>query len=697
MLSSRQKKILERLIEEAAFVSLADLNKTYQLSPRTIRQDLLEIETWLMDIGTGLSLERHRKYGARLILGEKQKHILQEAMYQQKDYLSAVQRRLDMQKLLLLHPFIHVDELCDDYQISMNTLQNDYNHLKAEMEDYKLKLSRENKQIALVGRENNKRMLFLDFLKEQWTEEEILELYVTRKISASMNENDLENMIADVDVNGVVSWIEQVEELSGIAFIDASKYELFLNCAVQWKRIQSGQFIADFDKDDELKIFENEKFKKAREDFMNLMGLEKSPARLSNELAYISMHLLGARRLSGEGDYWLKCQSLSREIVETFEQENRFLLSNRENIIIGLSTHLQSAIYRMKYHIHIDNPYFENLEQEYRKYIEQVKTFIEDNPHWGLSGLHRHEIGFIVVHLCAGLEQEPLLPSKRIAIVCSSGLGTSRLLERTVRRLFPQVFIAGQFSVKEAYGLTEKEVDLIVTTVPFTQQLQVNYVKVNPLLSIADQQNLERIIGRGTYQANTELPIVDTVMTIYQSVKKHTVVLNEGALFNDLYRYFSGNQGAMGSEVTFLTAPSCIHLREKVSDWREALSILNQSLVKQDVVEHTYEVEVAQVVSEQDHHFIVAPGVAFPHLDSPSIKKTGFAFMTLEKPIVFGKNEEKVWWIILLAAKDKVRHVKAVEMMLEVVNSKELLTKLRQEENVDAVWKWMAGYEEGSK
>lgn len=77
MLSSRQKKILERLIEEEAFVSLADLNKAYQLSPRTIRQDLLEIETWLMNIGAGFSLERHRKYGARLILGEKQKQVLQ--------------------------------------------------------------------------------------------------------------------------------------------------------------------------------------------------------------------------------------------------------------------------------------------------------------------------------------------------------------------------------------------------------------------------------------------------------------------------------------------------------------------------------------------------------------------------------------------------------------------------------------------
>lgn len=377
MLSSRQKKILERLIEEEAFVSLADLNKAYQLSPRTIRQDLLEIETWLMDIGAGFSLERHRKYGARLILGEKQKQVLQEAMYKQKDYLSAVQRRQDMQKLLLLNPSIHVEELCEDYQISMNTLQNDYNQLKTEMEDYHLMLSRENKQISLVGEENNKRMLFLDFLKEQWTEEEILELYVTRQISAPMNETDLEDMIADVDVHGIASWIEQVEELSGIAFIDASKYELFLNCAVQWKRIQSGQFIADFDKDDELKIFEDEKFNTVREQFRRLMGLEDASLQLSNELAYISMHLLGARRLSGEGDYWLKCQSLSREIVETFEQTNRFRLSNRENIIIGLSTHLQSAMYRMKYHIHIDNPYFDNLEKEYRKYIEQVKAFIE--------------------------------------------------------------------------------------------------------------------------------------------------------------------------------------------------------------------------------------------------------------------------------------------------------------------------------
>ncbi|GGN59731.1 BglG family transcription antiterminator [Oceanobacillus indicireducens] len=697
MLSSRQKKILEQLMEEEAFVSLSDLNKPYQLSPRTIRQDLLEIETWLMDIGAGFSLERHRKYGARLLLGEKQKQALQEAMSKQKDYLSAAQRRLDMQKLLLLNPFIRVDELLEDYEISLNTFQNDYNHLKDELADYKLRLLRENKQITLVGAENNKRVLFLDLLKEQWTEEEILELYVTRAIPASLNENYLENMIADVDVDSIIFWIEQVEELSGLAFIDASKYELFLNCAVQWKRIQLEEYIVDFDKDDELKILENEKYKTVKQGFMKLMGLKDNPDRLSNELAYISMHLLGARRLSGEGDHWIKYQSLSGEIVATFEQENRFRLSNRENIIIGLSTHLQSAMYRVKYNIHIDNPYFDNLEKEYHKYIEQVKNFIEENPHWGLTNLHRHEIGFIVVHLCAGMEQEPQLPSKRIAIVCSSGLGTSRLLERTMRRLFPQVYITGQFSVKEAYQLTEKDVDLIVTTVPFTQKLQVNYVKVNPLLSLTDQQNLERIIGRGTYQASTELPVVETVMTIYQSVKKHTIVLNEGELFNDLYRYFSGNQGAAGSEVTSLTSPACIHLKNRVQDWRESLSILSRSLVNQGVIEPTYEQELAQVINEQDHHFIVAPGVAFPHLNSASIKKTGFAFMTLEEPIAFGGGGEKVWWIILLAAKDKIQHVTAVEMMLDVVNSKDLLSKLRHEQNIDVIWNWMLEYEEGSR
>ncbi|MFD1388904.1 PTS sugar transporter subunit IIA [Oceanobacillus oncorhynchi subsp. oncorhynchi] len=124
---------------------------------------------------------------------------------------------------------------------------------------------------------------------------------------------------------------------------------------------------------------------------------------------------------------------------------------------------------------------------------------------------------------------------------------------------------------------------------------------------------------------------------------------------------------------------------------------MNQSLVKQDVVEHTYETEVAQIINEQEHHFIVAPGVAFPHLSSTAIKKTGFAFMTLEEPISFGGTEEKVWWIILLAAKDKIQHVTAVEMMLEVVNSKELLDKLRHERNIDVVWNWMLEYEEGSK
>lgn len=130
MLSSRQKELLERLLVERDYLSLQQIKDMYQLSPRTIRQDLLDIEEWLLEVGSDINMERSRKFGARLLVNDEQEQLILKALHKSRDFMTQAERWKDMQRRLLLEPSVLVNELYECYQISQNTLKNDINRMK---------------------------------------------------------------------------------------------------------------------------------------------------------------------------------------------------------------------------------------------------------------------------------------------------------------------------------------------------------------------------------------------------------------------------------------------------------------------------------------------------------------------------------------------------------------------------------------
>ena len=677
-------------MSERDFVSLGTIKEVYQLSPRTIRQDLLEIEEWLLEVGTDLTLERNRKRGARLVVTREQEQNLLKALHESQDFLSANQRWLDTQKRLLVQAFLPIEELQEEYQISQSTLQNDLNRMKQQLADYELVLVRESRRLFLQGSERHKRMLFVDLLRELLPEQDVFPMFVSEEDIHLPTDSLLQS--CELWGTDLVRLIHLIESVGESYFVDDSKYELFLNGLAQVSRVRMGHFI-ELTNDDELRVLEQDSYGQARVEFARILGLDESSEVFLNELSYITMHVLGARRLSHSNQISYSNEQTARAIVTRFEQENQTRLIRREDVISGLSIHLKSAFYRLKYGTAIENSFYPQLEQEYGVYLDQLQSFIQSSPEWGLSKMSKHEIGFLAIHLCAALVHKPQLPVRRVAIVCSSGVGTSMMLEGAIRRLFPQVVVVGQFSVQQAHQLNQAEVDLLITTIPFTTRMQVDWIKVSPLVNLKEQKILEERLGVQATQGKTDLDVIDTVQSVFDLVTSHTTLEKPRALYQDLYRFFTGSRKRIG-RVTSLTAIDCIFLQESGRDWRSCIQALHTSLERNQFVRSGYGEELIREVESGHHSYIIAPGIAFPHLRSSSVKGCGFAIMTLEEPIQFGSSDDFVWWVILLAPVDQSQHSKVVEMILETIHSEEKVKWLQEESSKESVWDWMRVFEE---
>lgn len=101
-----------------------------------------------------------------------------------------------------------------------------------------------------------------------------------------------------------------------------------------------------------------------------------------------------------------------------------------------------------------------------------------------------------------------------------------------------------------------------------------------------------------------------------------------------------------------------IRLQAEAESWQEAVKIGVDLLVAADVVEPRYYQAILDGVAQHGPYFVIAPGLAMPHgRPEEGVKKTGFALVTLKKPLIFNhEDNDPVDILITMAAVDATTH-----------------------------------------
>lgn len=117
-----------------------------------------------------------------------------------------------------------------------------------------------------------------------------------------------------------------------------------------------------------------------------------------------------------------------------------------------------------------------------------------------------------------------------------------------------------------------------------------------------------------------------------------------------------------------LAENNSICLNAEAETWQDAVKIGVDMLVAADVVEPRYYQAILDGVEHFGPYFVIAPGLAMPHgRPEEGVKKTGFALVTLKKPLVFNhEDNDPVDILITLAAVDANAHQEVG--IMQVVN-----------------------------
>lgn len=626
MLNTRLMTILKELMGAKAPVTSTYLAKKIQVTSRTIRNDIKELEAEVCLHGASIQSVRGTGYILNIHDDKLFRFYLNRMFQSQPGVIpSNSEDRVIyiIKKLLLAEKSVKLDELAKELFVSKSTIQNDLRDVKKALHRYQISLETvANLGIKVKGSELKLRFCMSEYLfKNRQVWDGILECIPN---------------LSSHEITTIREIIFQQIKKNHINLSDIAFHNLIIHLAIACARIRNKNYIILITKEIN-DIFKEPEYEVATEivqQVENSLKLKFPPS----EIAYITIHLLGNKIISQplpresmeEIEQFLDPSTfqLTKKILESIEKKLHLGIQNDKELFVGIALHLKPAMNRHQYAMNIRNPMLEAIKRTYpiafeagilASIIIKAETEID---------IDENEIGYLALHIGAAIERKRMHQEvKRCVIVCASGVGSAAFLQYKLQAEFgSRLDIIGS---TEYYRLKEvpfDTIDFVISTIPIKEKLPVPVIEVNVLL------------GKGDFGK------------IAEALKQeHTPKLD-------------------------YTREELVFLRQSFETKEEVLSFLIERLETLGLVPNTF----MKAVEEREAFSPTSYGnlVAIPHPITPQTDTTFWAICTLQKPIIWG--EKKVQFICLLCVeKDCTDDLKNMyDLLIELIESENQVYEL---------------------
>ncbi|KAF0525825.1 PRD domain-containing protein, partial [Pediococcus acidilactici] len=173
-----------------------------------------------------------------------------------------------------------------------------------------------------------------------------------------------------------------------------------------------------------------------------------------NEILYLESLILGLQLtnlgIGGKSSVKSLVKDATKKVIQNFERLSNRTISKRTQLLDELFIHLLSTFYRVKYHHQYDEDIATKVQKKYSAIYVYTKLSIRPFELLNDEKLNENEIALITIYFGAQLITDNNY-EKSVLLVCSSGLGTSRLLKAQLEKEFPEIKIKGPIT-KSAYN-----------------------------------------------------------------------------------------------------------------------------------------------------------------------------------------------------------------------------------------------------
>jgi len=517
-ISQRQKKIIEALLHAADDLTAHDIAEQTNVSSRTVHRELAEIETLLASVGIGLV--KRAGIGMRLSADAERLASLETVLRHADTHEFSAHER----KVLVLAALLEAEEpvklfaLAHELGVTAPTVTNDLDEAERWAARYGLRIVRRRGfGIQLEGTEARKRKAIAALALEELDDSDLFGRPEDVDAAAHPATAKLLGFVGKTRLFAVERALWNAEEAMPSGLSEAAYTEKLVLLAVAVHRFEAGRPI-EKPPDAERKRPENRELSDDQErpggdrpalgQAKPSGGADAGSAKFAlfreqlgrtfppEEEAYLSAILEESTPPAGYGPLASARTELLDTVdalVRSVEARLKLPIGRDRQLREGLLLHMEPALKRIADGSAIRNPLLAQIRKDYDELFDVVK----ESAKAVLPGvaIPDEEIGFLTMHFGASIERSSQLPNHlRALIVCTSGIGSSKMLAVRLAKRFPQLEIRGHVTWYEAARLSPEEYDLILSTVDLPLP-PGQYVKLSPLLTDEEAERLRRFLS----------------------------------------------------------------------------------------------------------------------------------------------------------------------------------------------------------
>lgn len=621
------QKILDILLNTKSDITGSYLCNILGVSARTIRSDIKELNDMLTIHGAkivsnkkGYTIEVFSEQQFRLFLSKDQNEKSKQAVFT-FDRADFIIERLLINELQGIEA-VTQNDLADELHMSLSSLKNDMRLARIKLAKFNVFIEKKgNRGIALIGSEERIRSTIHSYIftNSQAINEKI-HLLLEKQIGITNLELEalLQKMmrnfafrLSDIAYNHLYICLQVIlvrnYQRQNVAYTDDVRQQLQRESQMIITNAICDELIHTY----RIELAQDERF-------------------------YLTKHIISSSYIALDkevlADYTTEKYSIVNEILTAIYLKFNINFKEDQTLITFLANHLRVAINKAKYGIQIKNTMLHLIKNNYPFALELA--FLTNDIITTKLGIHliEDEIGFIALHFAAALDRlrmQAKTETKKVIIVCTTGIGTSLLLKVKLEAYFKnQLQILDTISWYEFNEQILEEADLIISTVDLhIKQDKVIWIK--NLLNEAEIRQIEEKLDMNAYDTNGLI----------------------SKFRNDLF--FTGQTFSSREEVLrFLTNV-----------------LIDKSEIDDDVIERIFEREALTSTE-------IGSLTAIPHVMHSRIKSSFIAVVVMDKALKWQDEQVQLVLLIGMAEQDRYEWKTCLECLYKNITHIEVVKNL---------------------
>ena len=677
-LDNRSVNLLNELIR-APHTKSKELEEKFALSRRQITYSFEKINQWLESINLpSISKSRNGNY----IIDKKIFEHFSEGNPNTdslKQYIPTEKERALLIILYLLgkREEISLFHIINLLNVSKNTGISDIKEAMKFLKKYSLSIIyTRSGGYEIKGDELQIRQLLIEVVKS------VLHFY---------NGHQYFEKFLELDISDMTEKIKSIEKSLNIHLTDESYESLPYIIELIFIRIEQGHLLQSDFYIDLNELADTEEYSVSELLIKENMGLP-IPERIWLTLLLLTSNVRSADILSDERLKELK--TAIKKMLERFEIRSCIFIVDKEEMIEKLLLHMRPAYYRIKYHLTLKDQHSIHLIEEYSELHGMVASSIQPLEELVGEKFPPTEIAFITMFIAGQLvkQEEESKKRKRALVVCTNGLTVSKIMQQTLREIFPEFYFPESLSLRQ-FQSYPSDYDIVFSTIPI-QSEKPTYL-INPLMTVSEKEVLRmQVLNKVDKESFASVNINKLIETI----KGNAIVTDEMALLTSLSKLFQEGGKKESKKVKAITyglkqflPREFIQIINEVETWQEAITIACQPLIDRNIIKPSY---VTALIEDNNHKHLysfLGKWMAIPHAaPEKGVVADAFAMLILKKPITF-ENGHQVSIVTPLAIYNQKRHLKALSQLVEIAEDENKISKLLDSKDTSEAWLIMYG------